>query len=185
MIMVTGSSKTMGVFLDTEITLAQIILAAVLFERLVELWIARRNTTRLLAEGATEHGVEHYPYVVMLHGAWLAALVYFTPPGTPVNFIWLAVYLILQAGRVWVMTSLGRFWTTRIIAPTEAPLARRGPYRYLRHPNHVLVGGEIAVLPLVFGHWQIAIVFSLLNALVLRERIHAENEALAERRSVD
>ena len=170
---------------DSDIGLAQIILAAVLLERLIELWIAKRNTTRLLAEGASEHGVEHYPYIVMLHGAWLAALVYFTPPGTPVNFYWLAVYLVLQGGRVWVMTSLGRFWTTRIIAPSSAPLVTSGPYRWLRHPNYVLVAGEIAVLPLVFGHWQIAVVFSLLNALVLRERIQTENEALAQRRSVD
>ena len=170
---------------DSEITLAQIILAAVLFERLAELWIAKRNTARLLADGAVEHGIEHYPYLVLLHGGWLAALVYFTPPGTPVNYVWLAVYLLLQIGRVWIMTSLGRLWTTRIITPADQPLVTRGPYRYLRHPNYVLVAGEIAVLPLVFGHWQITAIFSLLNGLVLRERIHTENEALARRRSVD
>ena len=172
-------------FFDSDVTLAQFILAAVLLQRLVELWIAKRNTTRLLAEGAIEHGTEHYPYLVMLHGAWLATLVYFTPPGTPVNFFWLGVYVLLQVARVWVMTSLGRFWTTRIIAPPDAPLVIRGPYRYLRHPNYMVVTAEIAVLPLVFGHWQIAAVFSLLNLLVLRERIQTENEALARRQSVD
>jgi len=170
---------------DSEIGLAQLILGAVLLERLVELWIAKRNTARLLAEGGEEHGGEHYPVFIILHGAWLAALVYFTPPGTPVSYAWLALYIVLQAGRIWVMTSLGRFWTTRIISPAAAPLVRAGPYRYLRHPNYLIVAGEIAVLPMVFGLWQVAIVFSLLNALVLRERIRSENEALARRQAVD
>lgn len=170
---------------DSNVSLPQFILGAVLLERLVELWIAKRNTLRLLGDGASEHGAEHYPYIVMVHAAWLAALVYFTPPDTPVNYGWLAVYGLLQACRLWVMVSLGRFWTTRIISPAGAPVVRRGPYRYVRHPNYWVVTAEIAVLPLVFGHWQIAVVFSILNALVLRERIQAENEALAERRSLD
>lgn len=170
---------------DPDIGLAQIIIGLVLFQRLIELWVAKRNTERLLADGAVEHGSEHYPFLVMLHGAWLAALVYFTPPGAAVNYAWLAVYVLLQLARVWVIVALGRFWTTRIITPPDAPLVQRGPYRYLKHPNYVIVTAEIAVLPLVFGHWQIALAFSLLNLLVLRERIRAENEALAERRAVD
>lgn len=170
---------------DPDLGLAQIILGLVLLQRLVELWVARGNTERLQAEGAVEHGAEHYPFLIMLHAGWLGALVYFTPPGTPVSYPWLAAYLLLQVARVWVIASLGRFWTTRIITPPGEKLVRRGPYRYLRHPNYAIVTAEIAVLPLVFGHWQIALVFSLLNLLVLRERIRAENEALAERRSLD
>ena len=170
---------------DSDVGLAQIILGLVLLQRLTELWIARRNTNRLLDEGAVEHGHEHYPFLIMLHGAWLAALVYFTPPGAAVNYAWLAVYLLRQVARVWVILSLGRFWTTRIITQAGEKLVRRGPYRYLRHPNYAIVAAEIAVLPLVFGLWQIALAFSLLNLLVLRERIRAENEALAERRGVD
>lgn len=170
---------------DHNVTLAQIILGLVLLQRLIEMWVARRNTDRLLDDGAVEHGSEHYPFLIMLHAAWLAALVYFTPPGTPVNYPWLIVYGVLQLGRIWVIASLGRFWTTRIITPPGAALVRRGPYRFLRHPNYAIVTAEIAVLPLVFGHWQIALVFSLLNLLVLRERIRAENDALAERQGVD
>lgn len=170
---------------DPDIGLAQIIIGLVLVQRLAELWLARRNTERLLADGAVEHGSEHYPFLIALHGAWLAALVYVTPPGAPVNYAWLAVYVVLQLARIWVITSLGRFWTTRIITRPDQPLVHRGPYRYLRHPNYAIVTAEIAVLPLVFGHWQIALVFSLLNLLVLRERIHTENEALAERRGLD
>ena len=121
----------------------------------------------------------------MLHAAWLAALVYYTPPGTPVSTPWLTVYIVLQFARIWVIASLGRFWTTRIITRAGTALVRRGPYRYVRHPNYAIVTAEIAVLPLVFGHWPIALVFSLLNLLVLRERIRVENEALAERQGVD
>lgn len=163
----------------------QIILGAVLLQRLAELWLARRNTQRLLDEGAVEIGGNHYPYIVLLHAAWLAALVLLTPEHAPVNYGWLAVFLILQAARVWVLVTLGRFWTTRILTLPGAPVVRHGPYRYLRHPNYAVVAGEIAVLPLVFGQWEIALVFSLLNLLVLRERIRVENEALAERRTLD
>jgi methyltransferase len=166
-------------------SLSQIILAAVLLERLFELWFARRNTERLLAEGATERGSEHYPYIVLLHAAWLGTLVLVTPEDAPVNFAWLGIYLLLQVARLWVIASLGRFWTTRIITARDAPLVRAGPYRFVRHPNYWVVAAEIAVLPLVFGEWQVAAVFTLLNALALRERIRVENDALAERKAVD
>lgn len=166
-------------------TAVQIILAAVLLQRLAELWLARRNTRRLLAEGAVEIGASHYPYIVMLHAAWLAALVLLTPADAPVSYGWLAVFVVLQAGRIWVLASLGRFWTTRVLTLPGTPLVRHGPYRYLRHPNYAVVAGEIAVLPLVFGHWEIALVFSVLNLVVLRDRIRIENEALAERRGLD
>lgn len=167
------------------ITAAQLILGFVLVQRLGELWLARRNTERLIDEGAVERGAAHYPYLVLLHAAWLMALVFLTLPAAPVNYAWLALFIALQLARVWILISLGRFWTTRILTVPGVPLVRRGPYRYLRHPNYVVVAGEIAVLPLVFGHWEIAIVFSVLNALLLRERIRVENEALAERRALD
>jgi methyltransferase len=122
---------------------------------------------------------------VLLHAAWLGTLVLVTPEDAPVNFGWLAVYLVLQAARIWVIATLGRFWTTRIITLPGAKLVRAGPYRFLRHPNYAIVTGEIAVLPLVFGQWELAIVFSVLNAYILRERIRAENEALAERQRLD
>lgn len=166
-------------------TAVQIILGVVLLQRLAELWLARRNTERLLDEGAVEIGGGHYPYIVILHAAWLAALVLATPADAPVDYGWLAVFVVLQAARVWILVSLGRFWTTRILTLPGAPLVRRGPYRYLRHPNYAVVAGEIAVLPLVFDQWEIAVIFSAANFLPLRERIRVENEALAERRTLD
>ena len=163
-------------------TAAQAIIAYVLLQRLGELLWAQRNTRRLLVEGAVEHGASHYPYFILLHASWLVAIVFSAADAAAMNWLWVAVYAALQAARLWTMASLGRYWTTRIIAPRDAPLAARGPYRYLRHPNYIIVAGEVAVLPLVFDLWLIAILFSMANAILLRERIAQENEALAARR---
>jgi len=99
------------------------------------------------------------------------------------NLPLLGLYGLLLGFRLWVMVSLGPYWTTRIITLPQAPLVRRGPYRFMRHPNYAVVAAEIAVLPLVFGAWHIAVVFSLLNLLLLRLRIRVEDAALASRRS--
>ena len=99
-----------------------------------------------------------------------------------INPYWLAIYVLLQAARIWVLASLGERWTTRIIVLADAPLVARGPYRFVNHPNYLVVIGEIAVLPLVFGLWQVALIFSLLNAAVLAIRIRAENRVLGRLR---
>jgi len=157
------------------------LVALVALQRLFELVLSRRNTARLLANGAHEVGANHYLLIVAVHLVWLAALWVAVLPSTPISWFWLVVYLALECGRAWVMLTLGRYWTTRIIQVPDAPLIGGGPYRFCRHPNYVIVCGEIAVLPLVFGQWPIALVFSILNAGVLAWRIHAENAALATR----
>ena len=154
-----------------------VILALVTLQRLFELWLSNRNTRRLLAEGGHEYGASHYPLIVAVHAAWLAIL-WWLAPGRPVDGFWLGMYVLLEIARIWVLATLGRRWTTRIIVLPEAPLVARGPYRFINHPNYVVVVGEIAVLPLVFGLWQITLVFSLLNAAVLAIRIREENRAL-------
>ena len=159
-------------------TAAIVILGLVTLQRLGELWLSARNTRRLLALGAKEHGRGHYPLIVAVHAAWLAVL-WWTAPGQPVDGFWLAMFVLLQITRIWVIASLGKRWTTRIITLPGEPLVRRGPYRLLSHPNYLVVIGEIAALPLVFGLWQVALVFSALNAAVLFIRIRAENAALA------
>lgn len=158
------------------------LLGFVVVQRLAELALAHRNTRRLLSEGARETGAGHYPLFIVLHGAWLAALALAVPWSTEPAWPLIAVFFLLQAARVWVIASLGRFWTTRIITLDAAPLVRRGPYRWLNHPNYWVVVGEIAVLPLAFGAWHVALVFSALNALLLRHRIRTENAVLAARR---
>ena len=153
------------------------LLLFVTAQRLAELILARRNTARLLARGGVEIAPEHYPLIVLLHAAWLAALWWYGSTQS-VSVPWLVVYIALQALRVWILASLGERWTTRIISLPGAQLVRRGPYRFMRHPNYTLVVAEIAVLPMVLHLPWIAVVFSLLNALVLTIRIRAEERAL-------
>ena len=157
------------------------ILGFVTIQRLLEMRLAESHSRKLRAEGAVEHGREHYVFIVALHAAWLAAL-WWWAPGRPISVPLLIVFAVLQVGRAWVIRSLGPRWTTRIIVKPGAPLVRRGPYRFVNHPNYLIVTAEIAVLPLVFGLWQIAAVFSALNAIVLTVRIRAENQALASLR---
>lgn len=161
------------------------LLAAVVAARLLELLYARRNTARLLAQGGQEVGAAHYPLIVALHTAWLLSLAWFIPPETAAEPLMLFLFLLTQGLRIWVLVSLGRYWTTRIITLPGVPLVRRGPYRYLRHPNYLVVALELALLPLCFGAWELAVIFSLLNAAVLSWRIRTENAVLAARRPLE
>ncbi|MGZ8369803.1 MAG: isoprenylcysteine carboxyl methyltransferase family protein [Caulobacteraceae bacterium] len=153
------------------------ILTFVTTQRLGELWLARRNTARLLAKGAHEVGAGHYPLIVGLHASWLAGL-WWLAWDRSVIWPWLAVFAVLQALRVGVLATLGERWTTRIIVLPGTSLVKRGPYRFFSHPNYLIVVGEIAALPLAFGLIWLAAVFSLLNLLVLTIRIRAENREL-------
>jgi methyltransferase len=153
------------------------ILALVTLQRLGELWLSNHNTTRLLAKGAREHSPGHYPLIVAVHALWLAAL-WWLAPSQPIDRFWLATFVLIEVARIWVLASLGPRWTTRIIVLPDQPLVRRGPYRFVNHPNYVVVVAEIVVLPLVFGLWRVAIAFTLLNAAVLTVRIRAENGAI-------
>jgi methyltransferase len=150
-------------------------------ERLFELVIAGRNTRRALARGAVEAGAGHYPLILALHVAWLVAICsagFDRAPSWPM----LAIFAALQVFRVWTVVSLGEHWTTRIIVD-DAPLVVSGPFRWFRHPNYMVVVGEIFVAPMVLGLWQIAVVFSILNALMLAIRIGTEDRALAHKRA--
>ena len=153
------------------------ILALVTLQRLVELRLSERNTRELLANGAKERGAGHYPFIVAMHAAWLVSLWWFAP-GRPIDVALLILFALLQLGRLWVLRTLGPRWTTRIITVPGERLVKTGPYRWFNHPNYAIVTVEIALLPMVFGLWQIAVLFSLLNAAVLMVRIRAENRAL-------
>lgn len=153
------------------------ILAFVTLQRLFELWLSNRNTRRLLAQGAVEHSPDHYPLIVAVHALWLACLWWFAP-GQPINLWWLVLYAFVQIGRIWVLMTLGRRWTTRIIVLPDAPLVRSGPYAFCGHPNYLVVIAEIAILPLIFGLWKLALLFTLLNGAILIVRVRQENRAL-------
>lgn len=153
------------------------ILALVTLQRLAELPWAEANRRRLIAAGGHEVAPGHYPLIVLVHAAWLVTL-WLLAPGRAVNLLILAAFALVEVGRIWVLATLRRRWTTRIIVVPGETLVARGPYRLVDHPNYVVVALEIALLPLVFGLSQVALVFSLLNAAVLFVRIRAENEAL-------
>lgn len=154
------------------------ILGLVALQRIGEVIYSARNTRALLARGGREYGANQYPFLVLLHSAWLTSMAVFIAPSTTPNWWLLAFYGALQLLRVWTLATLGPYWTTRIITLPGAPLVRRGPYRIFRHPNYVVVCAEIATLPLAFGAVEIAIIFSILNASLLSWRIRVEERAL-------
>jgi methyltransferase len=163
--------------------LAQWLIVAVAVQRLAELLLARRNTENLLAAGGRETGAGHYKLIVALHGGWLVAIFLTVAPDATVNWWLIGAFAVLQAGRIWVIASLGRYWTTRIVTLPGAPLIHGGPYRWMRHPNYLIVAGEIALLPLAFGAWEIALGFSIANLAVTAWRIKIEDQALESRRA--
>jgi len=160
------------------VILGLIVLGLVTLSRLVELPMARANTRHLIAAGGHEVAPGHYPLIVALHAVWLGVL-WWLAPGQPINLPLLALFALVEIGRIWVVQTLGPRWTTRIIVVPGETLVSRGPYKYLNHPNYAVVVAEIALLPLVFGLWRTAAVFSLLNAALLYIRIREENRALS------
>jgi methyltransferase len=153
----------------------------VAIQRLLELGLSRRNERLLRARGAFERGQGHYPLIVAMHCLWLlSTLVEGALRGPTLWPIPLAIFLLVQPLRYWAIFSLGEHWNTRILVVPGAQLVRRGPYRYLRHPNYVVVVVEILTFPLIFGAWITALVFSVLNAALLSTRIREENRALAD-----
>ena len=159
------------------------ILAFVILQRLVELVIAKKNETSMLAKGAYEIGASHYKYMILLHASFfvsfLVEVVYFKSLLTA-NYWLLIVFLVLQLFRVWCLASLGTFWNTKIIILPGANVVVKGPYKFIRHPNYLVVCLEIAVLPLMFEAYVTAICFTILNLIMLSVRIPIEEKALKE-----
>lgn len=157
-----------------------LILAA---QRLAELFISKRNEAWLKAQGGYEVGAEHYKYMVALHLTWFLAMIaehYVNQTAlSPMWQIWLLVIALAQIGRYSVIATLGKFWNTRIIVVPNAPLIKRGLYRFIKHPNYWIVGTEIAVVPLLFELYITSLIYTLLNAAMLVVRIGVEENALS------
>lgn len=156
---------------------------AVVLMRLVELRLAKRNERYVKALGAQEFGRRHYPWIVLMHVSFLVSLVLEAlrkgarpSRGWPLLF---PLFLAVQGLRVWTILSLGRFWNAKILIVPNRPVVKKGPYRWIRHPNYAVVALEIALLPLLFQAHMTALLFSLLNALMLSVRISTEERALA------
>jgi len=162
-------------------TATDIFLGFIIVQRLGELVLARANTARLLARGGHEVGAGHYPLMVAMHVAWIGCLVIFGHDQV-ISLFWLILFVLLQMLRVWILATLGRRWTTRVIILNE-PLVTRGPFSYFRHPNYMLVAAEVIVAPMVLGLVYVAAIFTVLNAAMLRVRIGVENKALAALRT--
>ncbi len=160
-----------------------IVVGLVALQRSLEMFYAARNTRALLARGAVEVAPQQHGYFIALHAAWLVSMLVLVPWDRIPNWWLIGAFAVLQLLRVWVIRTLGPYWTTRIITIADAPLVRRGPYRCMRHPNYAIVAAELAVLPLAFGAWTLALLFTILNAALLTWRIRTENTALQERRS--
>ena len=173
--------EQLGTIFSTSPTLVTWILIYIVAQRLAELVYANRNTRRLLAEGGEEFGADHYHWFILLHGSWLAVIFLTADPFRSVAPLMLALFVGTQILRVWTLASIGRWWTTRIISAPHFDLVKRGPYRFLSHPNYTVVVLEIAIVPLMLGLPWVALLFSILNAVLLRHRIRMENAVLQGR----
>ena len=160
---------------------AQILFAYVVIQRVGELAYANANTRRLLAEGGREYGEKHYPLFIVLHGGWLISIALFAKPTDAPDLLLLNAFIATQTFRFWTLASIGRWWTTRIISAPHFPKVKRGPYRFIKHPNYALVVVEIALLPVLLGAPAMALTFSILNAALLWWRIKVESAVLAKR----
>lgn len=161
---------------------AQIAALIILVQRGLEEAYSARNTARLIAAGGREAARDYYPVVAITHLAWIAAIFLLISPASPILWPLLALYLLLQVARYWVIATLGRYWTHRIITLDDAPIVREGPYRYLRHPNYVVTIAETFLLPLVFADAAVAVIFGCVWSAVIYYKILLEDAALSKRR---
>ncbi|MEF2095669.1 isoprenylcysteine carboxylmethyltransferase family protein [Bacillus sp. CFBP9009] len=159
-----------------------IILIAI--QRLVELYIAKQNEKQLKAAGAVEYGESHYRWMVLMHLSFFIVLiievVVLERNMSGLWPIWLTLFLIAQSGRIWAIRSLGKHWNTKIIVVPDADVVIKGPYKYFKHPNYIIVATEILVISLLFNAYYTAIIFSLLNVWMMTVRIPLEEKALKE-----
>lgn len=158
-----------------------IFITFLIFQRFTELYISKRNEKWLLSQGAIEYGRKHYPYIVALHTLFIISLIaeYYLTGGQSISYIALSLFILLLAFKYWVLSSLGTYWNTRIYRVPGAVAVRKGPYKLLKHPNYVDVVLEIAIIPLVFHLYYTALIFSVLNAIMLSVRIKVENKVWA------
>jgi methyltransferase len=161
-----------------------ILLAILIFQRIAELLIAKSNEKWMKKRGAKEYGRDHYLYIVWMHiGFFISLIGEVLLAGRPLSPYWpllLMLFLIVQIGRIWVMMSMGRFWNTKIIVLPGAKVIRKGPFKYMKHPNYAIVTLELLIIPLLFQAYATAIVFFILNQALLKARIPIEEKALKE-----
>ncbi|MCD8511255.1 MAG: hypothetical protein LRY73_16235 [Bacillus sp. (in: Bacteria)] len=161
-----------------------VLIVLVIGQRLLELLIARRNEAWMKGQGALEFGEDHYKWIVLMHGSFFVFLsteVYYR--GSELAKWWLLVgslFLLVQLMRGWILYSLGPYWNTKILVLPGSRMVKKGPYRWVKHPNYWVVTLELALLPMIFGAYLTAVIFTILNGiLLLLIRIPAEEQALS------
>lgn len=159
-----------------------IFVVFVILQRLSELYIAKRNEKWLRSQGAIEYGKEHYPFIVALHTLFIASMIveYILRGNTSVDFVFLVLFALLLLLKFWALSSLGKYWNTKIFRVPGAGPVKKGPYKLLKHPNYFIVVCEIAIIPMVFHLYFTAIIFTVLNAVMLTVRIKVENKVWAK-----
>ncbi len=157
-----------------------LFISFVILLRLGELFLSKRNEKWLLQNDAVEYGKGHYSFIVALHVLFIVSLIveYCLQTKPTCDLPLLIFYFLLLAFKVWVISSLGKYWNTKIFHIPDVPLIKKGPYKFMKHPNYAIVVAEIIIIPLIFHLYFTAIVFSFLNAIVLWVRISEENKAL-------
>ena len=157
-----------------------LFISFIILLRIGELILSRRNEIWLLQNGAIEYGQKHYPYIVALHILFIVSLIaeYSTNQTASFSLFFLILYFLLLSFKAWIITSLGKFWNTKIYHISDFPLIENGVYKYIKHPNYLIVIAEIAIIPLVFHLYYTAIAFTMLNAIMLSVRIKEENRVL-------
>lgn len=156
----------------------------IILQRVIELWIAKRNERELKQNGAIEFGIEHYPWMVLLHTGFFTVLIIevvtLNRELSTLWMLWVTLFALAQIGRMWVIQTLGKHWNTKIIVLPNSEVVVRGPYKYVKHPNYVIVATEIIVISLLFNAIITGVIFSLLNAWMMSIRIPIEEQALKE-----
>ncbi|MDB5122836.1 MAG: Isoprenylcysteine carboxyl methyltransferase family protein [Mucilaginibacter sp.] len=154
-----------------------------ILQRLSELFIAKRNEKWLLHQGAVEYGRVHYPFMIAMHTLFIVSIIteYVLRGQPPIDLVFLVVFLIVLSFKFWALSSLGKYWNTKIYRIPGVYPVKKGPYKFLKHPNYMEVVCEIAVIPLVFHLYYTAIIFTILNAAMLTVRIREENRVWAVR----
>ena len=158
-----------------------IFISCFILQRLSELVIARRNQKWLLAQGAVEYGKNHYPFMIALHTLFIVSLIveYILRGGTEISWLFLVLFLVVISFKFWALSSLGKYWNTKIYRVPGVYPVRKGPYKFLKHPNYMEVVCEIAIIPLVFHLYYTSVIFTILNAAMLYVRISVENKVWA------
>src|ERR1700761_385841 len=159
-----------------------VFILIIIIQRLSELYISRQNEKWLLANGAIQYGQSHYPYIVAMHTLFIISLIteYILRDDTPISYTFLVLFILVLLFKFWALSSLGHYWNTKIYRIPGVYPVKKGPYKIFKHPNYGEVVCEIAIIPLVFHLYYTAIIFTVLNAIMLSVRISVENKVWAD-----